>query len=80
MSLTTFSFPTTTLFGIGALAELPGRLKSFGIRRPLVVTDPGLLPTEAFSLLRRTLGVEGLERDWHVYSGVHPNPIELAFD
>ncbi len=76
MSKTTFSFPTTTLFGAGALSELPGRLKSLGLRRPLVVTDPGLLPTEAFSLLRSALGVEGFGRDWHIYSGVHPNPIE----
>jgi hypothetical protein len=31
MSLTTFSFPTSTLFGAGALKELPGRLAQ-GIR------------------------------------------------
>jgi 4-hydroxybutyrate dehydrogenase len=75
-SFLTFSFPTTTLFGAGALSELPARLKSLGICRPLVVTDPGLLPTEAFGLLRKSLGPEGHGKEWHVFSGVHPNPIE----
>jgi len=76
MSLTTFSFPTPTLFGAGALAELPARLTRLGIRRPLVVTDPGLPPTPAFKLLQQTLGVAGQGTDWRLYSGVHPNPIE----
>jgi 4-hydroxybutyrate dehydrogenase len=74
--LLTFSFPTTTLFGAGAIAELPARLKALGIRRPLVVTDPGLLSTEAFGLLRKALGSDSNGKDWHVFSGVHPNPVE----
>src|SRR5262249_8468994 len=41
--LNSFSFPTTTLVGPGALAELPARLKRLGLERPLVVTDAGLL-------------------------------------
>lgn len=76
MSLTTFSFPTPTLFGAGALAELPARLQKLGLRRPLVVTDPGLLPTPAFGALARVLGEDRKGRDWFVYAGVHPNPAE----
>src|SRR5437762_10086620 len=76
MSLVTFSFPTTTLFGTGALAELPQRLASLRIQKPLVVTDPGVLGTEAFQLLNRTLGLELQEKQWFVYFGVHANPIE----
>lgn len=76
MSLSSFSFPTSVLYGVGALRELPQRLKNFGVRRPLVVTDPGLLPTEAFALLQEALGVAGKGRDWFVFSQVHPNPIE----
>src|SRR2546426_732926 len=76
MSLTTFSFPTTTLFGVGALAELSERCRRLGIRRPLVVTDPGLLSTDAFSALETTLDGARQGRDWFVYSGVHPNPVE----
>jgi alcohol dehydrogenase class IV len=76
MSLTTFSFPTTTLVGGGALAELPARLRRLNVLRPLVVTDPGLLPTEAFRQLQAALGLAGQGVRWFLYSGVHPNPVE----
>ena len=72
----TFSFPTLTLFGPGTLAELPARMKLLGIKRPLVVTDSGLLDTEAFRALGRTLGEANRNRRWFLYSGVHPNPVE----
>lgn len=76
MSLATFSFPTTTLFGAGAVRELPGRLAALGIRRPLVVTDGGLLETEAFRHLAAALGAEACGQTWFLYHGVHPNPVE----
>ena len=76
MTLSTFSFPTATIFGVGALAELPNRLRGLGLSRPLVVTDPGLVHTEAFSLLEQTLGKDRKEKDWIIFSSVHPNPIE----
>lgn len=66
-----FSFPTPTLFGPGAIAELPGRLAQMGVRRPLVVTDGGLLETRAFATLTKTLGPAA-----EIFSGVHPNPVE----
>ncbi len=76
MSLTTFSFPTPTLFGPGALAELPDRCRGLGVERPLVVTDPGLLATPAYRALRSTLREDRESRKWFVYAGVHPNPVE----
>lgn len=76
MSLLTFSFPTPTLFGSGALSELPKHCHLLAIRRPLVVTDSGFLATEAFRAFALTLGVAAQGRDWFVYSGVHPNPVE----
>ena len=76
MSLTTFSFPTPTIFGAAALAELPARAKDLGIRRPLVVTDPGLLDTVAFRSLVTTLGEATQEKEWFVCADVHPNPVE----
>jgi len=72
----TFSFPTPTLFGPGTLAELPARLARLGLKRPLVVTDPGLLGTDAFRALARVLGEAAKDREWFLYAGVHPNPIE----
>src|SRR3989442_5353729 len=76
MNPATFSFPTTTLFGARALAELPKRLASLKIQKPLVVTDPGLLSTEAFQLLNQTLGSKKQGKNWFLYFGVHANPIE----
>ena len=76
MSLTTFSFPTPTLFGAGALEELPARCRALGVRRPLVVTDGGLLRTAAFQALARTLGEAVRDQEWFVYAGTHPNPVE----
>jgi alcohol dehydrogenase class IV len=46
------------------------------VKRPLVVTDPGLVHTEAFSALHDTLGKARRDKDWFVFSSVHPNPIE----
>lgn len=78
---TTFSFPTITRFGVGCLRELPETLGQLGVRRPLVVTDSGLLETDAFRRLRSVLGDEGGEGGgkasrWKLFSGVHPNPLE----
>jgi 4-hydroxybutyrate dehydrogenase len=75
-SVSGFSFPTATIFGAGAIAELPTRLKQMGARRPLVVTDPGLLQTQAFNLLKTALGSQDLGRTWELFHGVHTNPIE----
>jgi alcohol dehydrogenase class IV len=76
MSFTAFSFPTPILFGAGALSELPARLVRLGIRRPLVVTDQGLLTAPPFRMLEAVLGASDREQQWFVYSGVHPNPVE----
>lgn len=70
-AVSTFSFPTTTLFGPGAIAELPTRLGQMGARRPLVVTDTGLLETRAFAALKKAVGAS-----CEIFSGVHPNPVE----
>jgi alcohol dehydrogenase class IV len=75
-SVSGFSFPTATIFGSGAVAELPTRLKQMGARRPLVVTDPGLLQTQAFNVLKSALGGQDLGRTWELFHGVHSNPTE----
>jgi 4-hydroxybutyrate dehydrogenase len=68
--LSTFSFPTKILFGAGALSSLPSMLAEWKIRRPLVVTDPGLLQTGAFARLQEISGGK-----LPVFCDVHPNPI-----
>ena len=68
----TFSFPTTTIFEVGARRELRGWLAKLGSARPLVVTDASLTKTNAFALLMACL--EGMGAA--VFSDVHPNPEE----
>jgi len=75
MSLTSFSFPTPILFGSGSLRELPARLLALKVYTPLVVTDPGLIETDAFRILGEILGETKRGTDWFVFSDVHPNPI-----
>ena len=70
MSLSTFSFPTTILFGSGAIEKLPGELAKRGVKRPLIVTDRGLVSTPVFARIR------GLMANAPVFSGVDPNPTE----
>ena len=71
-----FAFPTPTLFGPGTIGEIPTRLTRLGITRPLVVTDAGLVNTDAFRALAKTLDETRLNASWFLYSGVHPNPSE----
>src|SRR5258707_12826076 len=76
MSLMTFSFPTTTLFGAGSLSELPERMRRLGLNRPLIVTDPGLLGSPPFKALENVLTRSASNEALAVYSGVHSNPWE----
>jgi 4-hydroxybutyrate dehydrogenase len=68
--LSTFSFPTKIVFGPGAVHELPAMLSAAQVRRPLIVTDAGVLATEAF----KKVSAVG-KGEWQVFSNVHPNPI-----
>lgn len=76
MTFSNFSFPTATVYGTGAIEELRHRMRGLGASRPLVVTDPGLIHTEAFAILEKTLGPDLRGKEWFVFSNVHPNPIE----
>src|SRR5436305_5029986 len=75
-SLASFSFPTATLFGPGAISELPARLLQMGSRKPLVVTDPGLHQRRSFQALASTLGSKQLGQSWELFHDVHTNPTE----
>src|SRR2546426_6717357 len=70
MSLSVFSFPTTILFGAGAIEELPKELSKRGMRRPLLVTDAGLARTPVFERVSKLIPAAV------VYPGVEPNPTE----
>lgn len=72
--ISTFSFPTRIIFGIGATRQLPGCLGENGVRRPLVVTDPGLRAAPPFKTVVSALDDAGVQ--YEVFDRVHPNPIE----
>jgi 4-hydroxybutyrate dehydrogenase len=74
--IATFSFPTTTIVGPGVLADIGAQLKNLGVRRPLIVTDPGLIETPAFQLLADHLNNCIGEAAYNIFSGVTPNPKE----
>jgi alcohol dehydrogenase class IV len=70
MKLSTFSFPTTIVFGAGSVALLPEELKKRNVRRPLLVTDAGIERTPMFERVR------ALVPEASVFSKVDPNPTE----
>ena len=42
MTITGFSFPTAIRFGAGARKQVAAHLLEQGLKRPLIVTDPGV--------------------------------------
>ena len=76
MDTTSFNFPTDTRVGSGVISQLNETRLSLGIHRPLVVTDSGLIETDAFKRLAAALLPGEPERDWFLHSDVQPNPTE----
>ncbi|HEY4337728.1 MAG TPA: iron-containing alcohol dehydrogenase [Puia sp.] len=69
-----YNFPTTIRFGAGVIAELPDHLKSVGLSRPLLVTDPVVAQLDFFKELRRRLEAGGSSVE--VFSEIHKNPVK----
>lgn len=72
------SMRTQILFGQGALERLPGELDRLGVRRPLVVTDPGILSSGLVDRLTSVLGKAGIDHE--LYDQVRPNPTTTVID
>jgi alcohol dehydrogenase class IV len=70
MSLSSFSFPTSIVFGAGARKEVAAHLRERGLKRPLVVTDKALAALPVLAEFRGHL--QGL--DVAVFGGVFGNP------
>jgi len=62
------------IFGPGAIRTLPECLEETGIKKPLLVTDPGILKADVFAKVDAVLK----EKNWtySLFSDVHPNPVE----
>ena len=70
-----FSFPTDIRFGPGSRSALRDFAKKLCVVKPLLVTDSGLLDTEAFSLVKKTVE-EVWPAGYALFSGVTPNPTD----
>jgi 4-hydroxybutyrate dehydrogenase len=74
MSLVTWSFPTTIVFGAGALLSLPDHVKRLKASRPLIVCDPGVVRVGLAARVQKVLEAAGLAVA--VFDKVDPNPVE----
>jgi alcohol dehydrogenase class IV len=69
-----FGFPTAIKFGSGRVRELAEHCRAEGIKRPLLVTDPGLA---AMPMVRDVLdSIIHAGLDASLFSDVRPNPVE----
>jgi alcohol dehydrogenase len=68
-----WNYPTSVRFGAGRIAELPDALRATGIKKPLLVTDAGLVNLPVTQNTVRLLKDAGFEVG--VFADVKPNPI-----
>ncbi|MBX3574724.1 MAG: iron-containing alcohol dehydrogenase [Mesorhizobium sp.] len=69
-----WNYPTTIRFGAGRISELPDALAAAGIKRPLFVTDPGLVKLPVVAKTLKILDEANVP--YAVFSDVKPNPVE----
>jgi alcohol dehydrogenase class IV len=69
-----WNYPTSVKFGAGRIRELPDVVKAAGIKRPLLVTDPGLAKLPMVTSAVRANEAAGLPTA--VFSDIKPNPVE----
>ncbi|WP_346767097.1 iron-containing alcohol dehydrogenase [Enterovirga aerilata] len=68
-----WNFPTSVRFGVGRICELPEAVRSAGMERPLLVTDPRLAAMPMVQSALASLDAAGLGRA--VFSDIRPNPV-----
>jgi 4-hydroxybutyrate dehydrogenase len=73
-SLVSWSFPTTIVFGAGAVAKVGERAKALGAKRALVVCDAGVVKVGIAERVRALLEAAGVKAA--VFDKVDPNPVE----
>jgi hypothetical protein len=68
-----FNYPTPYRIGRGRINELPDACRSLGIKRPLIVTDPGIVNLPWFAEIERNLS-RPADLNCNVFSKVQANP------
>ncbi|MCK6626322.1 MAG: iron-containing alcohol dehydrogenase [Anaerolineae bacterium] len=71
-NIRSFEIPTVMKHGLGAINALADEAKALGMKRPLIVTDPGVVKA---GLLDRTIKpLQAANLDYVVFDKVVPNP------
>ena len=74
LSVVELAWPTRVVLGPGALARLPAHLAALGVRRPLVVTDPGVALAGIAGQVHAVLEAAGMRAER--FEEVQPNPTD----
>ncbi len=69
-----FYIPCVTRIGIGAHREIPAQLKTLGVKKPLIVTDKGIIDCGILATIEELLRAAGCE--FAVFDGAVPNPTD----
>jgi alcohol dehydrogenase class IV len=69
-----WNFPTRVVTGAGRIAELPQACRTYGITRPLLVTDRGLAASDLIAGIVKRVRDAGIPIG--IFSDVKPNPTE----
>ncbi|MDD1780891.1 iron-containing alcohol dehydrogenase [Enterovibrio sp. ZSDZ35] len=72
MSVSIWNYPTSMSCGVGALNQLPTTCESLGIKRPLIVTDPGIAALPMTEHAQSLCAHQGLSVG--LFSDVQGNP------
>ncbi|MGH7272118.1 MAG: iron-containing alcohol dehydrogenase [Polyangiaceae bacterium] len=73
-ALVSWSFPTTIVFGAGAVSGVADHVKRVGSKRALLVCDPGVVSVGIAERLRQLLEAGGIATT--IFGKVDPNPVE----
>lgn len=69
-----YVFPQAIQFGSGAIANLGEHVQRMDAKRPLIVTDSGIV--KAGILAKATSSLDNTKIDYVVFDGVQPNPTD----
>jgi len=72
MNIRSFEIPMVMKHGMGAIKDLSNQAKALGIKKPLVVTDPGIV--QAGILEQATAPLKAAKMDFAVFDTVAANP------
>src|SRR5437870_9104804 len=74
--LWTWAFPTKIVFGAGAVARVADLARGLAIKKPLIVTDPGIVKCGLVERLTGPLKKAGIA--WSLFDRVEGNPTEAS--